>query len=363
MPKQIISFILFLFLFSAISFAQNKNKVNKLIVNLKNIPDSTYLYIEKNNRTVDSMIVINGKGELVMKIEKPERIFLQNKDYKKFWYKSFWLEPREITVEGDYSNAGSVKILGSKSNLLSDKLMNIDNTYRTFIDSVSSITKNLSNKTNIEEITLQKKKWYLSEAKQIIKQNKDSYVSLNWVGWQCVYNFLSKKEISSFYKMLSQKMKKDNIAYTIKEYISLPNVPEIGDMFVDFEQLTPENKKIKLSDYIGKITLVEFWGSGCYPCRIENPKIVKLYEQYHALGFNILGVSMDDDKEKWLKAIKDDKLPWINVSDLKGVFNRPGLIYGVTGIPNNFLINKEGIITHKSLRGEDLKNTLEELFK
>jgi len=347
---------------SICSAQSSKVNENKLIVKLKNIPDSTYLYIEQGTKVLDSMIVIGGRGELVIKQEKPIKIFLVNKDYKKFWYKNFWLEQSEIIVEGDYNNYKDVKVSGSKSTLLSDKLEKINNEYKTFIDSTVKLNNN-NLPTKINETASSKKNWYLSETNKIVSQNNNTEVSLEWLSYQCIYNYLTKNEISNYYTLLSEKLQKDSIGLTIKKYITLPKPPQIGEKFIDFEQHTPDNKVVKLSDYYGKITLVEFWSSGCYPCRAENPNIVKLYEKYHPLGFNILGVSMDDDKERWMKAIAMDKLPWVNVSDLKGNFNVPSLIYGVYGIPSNFLINKEGIITHKILRGEVLNNTLEQIYK
>ncbi len=351
-------------IFTAVCSAQpSQANKNKLIVKLKNIPDSTNLYIEKDSKILDSMIVINGRGELVIKQVKPIRIFLENKDYKKFWYKSFWLEQSEIIVEGDYNDKKDIKVIGSKSTLISDSLTKLDDEYRTFIDSTAKLNNGSKEKAKLDETFSSKKHWYLNKTNKIISQNNNSYVSLEWLAWQCIYNYLTKKEIANYFNLLSERLQKDSIGLTIKKYITLAEPPQIGEKFVDFQQRTPDNKVVKLSDYLGKITLVEFWGSGCYPCRVENPSIVKLYEKYHQLGFDILGVSMDNDKERWEMAIVKDKLPWVNVSDLKGTFNEPGLIYGINEIPANFLINKDGIITHKNLRGDDLKNTLEELYK
>lgn len=354
---------LFVLSCAMVDSSQIEAQTNKLIVNLKNIPDSTYLFTSRSDLRVDSFIVIKGKGELEFIANKPENVFLENRDFKKLWYKNLWLEASDITVEGDYNEAKNVKIIGSHSNDLSDELLNIDVGYRSSLDSINREKNNLQKTEGSEEKIFQKKLKYVEETKRIIKKNNNAYVSLWWLGWQCIYKNLSKKEISGYYDLLTPELQKDSMGVTIRRFVSQPEVPQIGDEFIDFEQVTPNGKTVRLSDFKGKITLVEFWGSGCFPCRKENPAIVKLYEKYHPLGFEILGVSMDDNKERWTKAIKEDHLPWDNVSDLKGVFNSPGLIYGVTAIPNNFLINEKGIITHKNLRGDNLKNTLEELFR
>ncbi len=118
-----------------------------------------------------------------------------------------------------------------------------------------------------------------------------------------------------------------------------------------------------LSSLKGKYVLIDFWASWCSPCRQENPNVVKAYQMYKDKGFDILGVSMDQNKKNWLKAIKDDNLTWHHISDLKGWACEGGKLYGVNSIPHSVLIDKEGIIIAKDLRGEELLNKLAELMK
>ena len=118
----------------------------------------------------------------------------------------------------------------------------------------------------------------------------------------------------------------------------------------------------KLSDFNDKIILLEFWASNCGPCRQENPNLVKTYESYQPKGFEIFAVSQDTKKTNWLKAIEEDGLPWLQVSDLKGRDNSASLIYGINAIPDNFLIDKNGIIIGRNLRGEKLNEKLASLL-
>ena len=125
-----------------------------------------------------------------------------------------------------------------------------------------------------------------------------------------------------------------------------------------------EGNPVTLSSLYGKgYLLVDFWASWCGPCRGENPNVVAAYNKYHAKGFEILGVSYDDNKDKWLKAIEEDKLPWIHVSDLKGWGNMTAKLYSISGIPANVLLDKEGKIIAKNLRGAALEEKLAELLK
>jgi peroxiredoxin len=137
----------------------------------------------------------------------------------------------------------------------------------------------------------------------------------------------------------------------------------VGYPAINFTQATPEGKKISLTDFRGKYVLIDFWASWCRPCRMENPNVVAAFNRYKDKGFTVLGVSMDDNKTKWVTAIEQDNLTWTHVSDLKGWGNEVGKLYGVTGIPQNYLLDKEGKILAKDLRGPALEEKLAELLK
>jgi thiol-disulfide isomerase/thioredoxin len=136
-----------------------------------------------------------------------------------------------------------------------------------------------------------------------------------------------------------------------------------GAVAPDFAQATPEGKELKLSDLRGKYILIDFWASWCGPCRRENPNVVRMYEQYKDKGFDILSVSLDNSRERWLQAIEQDKLSWKHVSDLKGWENTVAQMYEVQGIPKTFLIDPQGKIIATDLRGPSLEAKLAELFR
>ncbi len=139
---------------------------------------------------------------------------------------------------------------------------------------------------------------------------------------------------------------------------SLPN----GKVMSDINLPTPEGKNLALSSLKGKVVLVDFWASWCGPCRQENPNVVKAYNQYHSKGFDVFSVSLDEDKEKWMKAIQDDKLKWNHVSDLKGFSSSVCSQFGIGAIPFTVLIDREGKIIAKNLRGSKLDEKLQEVF-
>lgn len=136
-----------------------------------------------------------------------------------------------------------------------------------------------------------------------------------------------------------------------------------GMMAPEIAMTDPNGKTRKLSDLRGKVVLIDFWASWCAPCRAEMPNVVRMYQKYHDAGLEIYSVSMDNKKEAWTKAIGDMRMTWENhVSDLKGWTSTGGASYGVTSIPATFLVDKDGKIIAKNLRGDDLGRKLQEIF-
>lgn len=138
----------------------------------------------------------------------------------------------------------------------------------------------------------------------------------------------------------------------------------IGQKYTDIALKGTDGKTVKVSTYVtkNKLTLIDFWASWCGPCRAEMPNVVAAYSKYHAKGFEVVGVSLDNNKESWLKAIKQLKMPWPQMSDLKGWQSAGAAAYNVKAIPTNALVDQKGNIIAKDLRGEDLMNKLAELL-
>ncbi|PHN01335.1 hypothetical protein CRP01_37745 [Flavilitoribacter nigricans DSM 23189 = NBRC 102662] len=136
----------------------------------------------------------------------------------------------------------------------------------------------------------------------------------------------------------------------------------VGGTAPDFTQETPEGEMLTLSDLRGKVVLIDFWASWCGPCRKENPNVVRVYNQYKDKGFEILSVSLDNKKDRWLQAIEKDQLEWHHVSDLKGWSNEVAQTYDVHSIPQTILLDPEGKILARNLRGRSLEAKLAELF-
>ena len=139
----------------------------------------------------------------------------------------------------------------------------------------------------------------------------------------------------------------------------------IGQKFLDFEEADPDGKMHKLSEYVGRgnWVLVDFWASWCGPCKAEMPNVVEAYKKYHPKGFGIVGVSFDREKEPWVKAIKDWGMSWIHLSDLKYWKNAASELYSINAIPDNLLIDPEGTVVARGLRGKDLQEKLASIYE
>ncbi len=147
-----------------------------------------------------------------------------------------------------------------------------------------------------------------------------------------------------------------------EEMKRLSNLLPIGSEAPEIRQQTPDGGTLALSDLRGKVVLIDFWASWCRPCRIENPNVKRVYERYAKKGFEILGVSLDRDHASWVKAIKDDGLPWKHVSDLGYWNNAAAQEYGAQSIPYTVLVDRDGKILDKGLRGEQLEARLAQLM-
>ena len=278
-----------------------------------------------------------------------------------------FLEPGTVTIEASADSLGKGKVYGGTSQKELEKftatLQPLEEKGKKLMSDYQQAATTGDN-TKMGEI--QKAYEGLDEenkalVSKFVKENPSSYVSV--VQLAQVFGVDPDPEVlEPLFNGLDEKLKSTSAGEQIKLALESAKKTAVGGMAPDFTLTDIAGKRVSLSSYKGKYTLIDFWASWCGPCRQENPTVVKAYSMYNAKGFEILGVSLDEKKDNWLKAIKDDNLTWAQVSDLQGWRSETAAQYGIKFIPMNFLLDKEGKIIAKSLRGEELIRKLGELL-
>jgi len=168
--------------------------------------------------------------------------------------------------------------------------------------------------------------------------------------------------VKPLYDKLDETAKQTEEGKALGHKLELLLKSRIGTQMTDFTQADTSGKPVKFSSFKGKYVLVDFWASWCGPCRAENPNVLKAYNAYKDKGFTVVGISLDNKAASWKKAIRDDKMPWTQLSDLKGWKNEVSADFGILSIPSNLLIDPFGKIVARDIRGAMLENTLKRLL-
>ncbi len=190
---------------------------------------------------------------------------------------------------------------------------------------------------------------------EYVRNNPSSSLALyalqQYAGWE-----IDADKVEPLFNSLSAANRNYPSAFDFKENLEIAKKTGIGKLAMDFTQNDTLGKPVMLSSFRGRYVLIDFWASWCGPCRAENPNVVKVFNKFREKNFHIVGVSLDrpGQKEKWMKAIHDDHLDWTHVSDLKFWDNEVAKQYGIKAIPQNLLLDPEGKIIAKNLRGEEL---------
>ena len=338
---------------------------------LDNCPDLTELYLvdTENPGSVNVIKVQNGLFGVEFELANPKMFMLFNKrnQYDFRDRKIIWLEPAKIKISGNFEFLSKLKIEGSLSQL---EFENYTKTIEINARKIETIQeqKNIASEAEkrlLENKTDSLKQNQIDKIKEFVSAHNSSYVSLHILHSECFTytKVLTKKDIKELYAKLAPEIKSTNKAGEIKNYAELTDTPLIGQKAKNFSQRTLDGKTIVLSDFEGKYLLIEFWASGCGPCRYSHKELRKLYKLYQPKGFEILGVSGDINKSDFENAVKKDSIMWTNVSDLKGSQNDAFLLYGISGLPTYILLDKKGtIIKNSAVEDFNIAIELKSLF-
>ena len=343
--------------------ACNAQSGYKVTGTVEGMPDGKAIIATVNGSSLDTLAkadVKNGSFEFTGNVSEPTGAYIMVIGQRGAI--PFMLENANITV-----NAGQagLTVTGSEGQKIYDQFMAINTTTQQeamkLQQEYQAANGDQAKMQAVQEAYAKLMTDAQAKETELIKANPDSYVStlviVSSMG-QMEYEQLKER-----YNLLGEKAKASAQGKAIAAQIAKLESTAIGQIAPNFTITTPEGESISLYDIKGKVKLIDFWASWCGPCRGENPHVVEIYKEYHPKGLEIFGVSLDNNKEAWVKAIADDGLVWKHGSDLKGWQSAPAQLYSVSGIPHTVLLDENNKIIAKNLRGDELKQKIAELLK
>jgi peroxiredoxin/nitrogen fixation protein len=360
--------IAFILLIGAI-LASCAGKKDKYTISGKiNGVDSGMVYLQKFDVSqwvkLDSAKLEKGKFTFKGKADMPEMWIVSYK--QKQIFVPVFVENGKINVEIYADSSDKSRITGSathdlfrlyqKQNDSLNKLMEACyKDYKAAKEANDSVKMKIADSVN-DVLDKAMKKTVIDFAKAHNTSVVGAYLVMR-NAWQ-----IELPELEEIAATFDTSLNRSTYVQSLKKRVDILRAVQIGQVAPDFTLNDTTGKPLPLSSLKGKFLLVDFWASWCGPCRHENPNVVKAYQGYNKKGFDVLGVSLDTDHGKWVKAIRDDGLTWNHVSDLKGWGNEAGRLYGIMSIPANVLLDKDQKIIGRNLRGEDLTKKLAELL-
>jgi len=366
--KLLIRFISLSFLVILGSCGSQENEF--VLTGNADVSDGTKIYVlqaDQNNQPYikDSTTVQSNNFKFQGISSTPQISYIQVEGVN--GYVLAILENGDIKADLFKDSISKSKVYGTKSN---DDFIKYKSETKFLVDDMNNIsyeaqdaimTGDVATASELEKEYNSKEREVMLYEWDFIIDNLDSYMSALLLEVFMIENKVNKDSIIDVYESFSNRIKVSDVGKNIADLLSQYENPiEVGEIAPDFTAPSINGDDVTLSEEVSNnnVTLLDFWAAWCRPCRVENPNLVKLYKAYNQNGFDIIGVSLDRTKEQWEQAVEDDNLLWTQVSNLN-FWNDPiARRYSIRAIPQSFLINKEGVVIGKNLRGNDLEESI-----
>jgi len=355
------SFILGLLLFPFALSAQDKFSIAG---NVQGLPDGSSVTVSDINNPTDTLAratVTSGAFELNGALKEPNLLQLNFDGVKK--KAVVFIGNEKVKVNGTTEAIQEISVTGSR---VHDDFEQFKKTFNPLFGKLGELGQQI-NGSSVKSDSLNKA--YESELVKI-KSEVDNFIKAKPASPVSPFVVMVTSEIEQDaavmerrYAALDKKVQSGFYGSLIRQQIEDGKTGAVGSQAIEFSQADTEGKQVALSSFRGKYVLVDFWASWCRPCRDENPNVVKAFNKFKDKNFTVLGISLDRDKDPWLKAIKADNLTWTQLSDLKFWSNEVAAKYKIQSIPQNLLIDPSGKIIAKNLRGSELHSALDKLLK
>ena len=334
------------------------------------VSDGTMIYVlqaDQNNQPYikDSTSVQSNSFEFKGISSTPQISYIQVEGVN--GYVLAILENGDIKADIYKDSISKSKVYGTKSN---DDFIKYKSETKSLVDVMNNISSDAQNAIMSGDVVtaMELEKEYNSKEREVmlyewdfIVDNLDSYMSALLLEVFMIENKVNKDSIIDVYESFSNRIKVSDVGKNIADLLSQFEDPiEVGEIAPDFTAPSIDGPDITLSNVLldNKVTLLDFWAAWCRPCRIENPNLVRLHKKYKDAGFDIIGVSLDRTREQWEQAVIDDNLPWTQVSNLNFWNDPVARRYSIRAIPQSYLLNKDGLVMGKNLRGQELEDRI-----
>ena len=340
---------------------------------LTKLPSDTLVFAGGTKATPvsDTVVLVNGKATIKGETNTPTNYtisFLKGK--KRTTVKRFFLENEKYDINVDAEDLKSATVVTTAAVQSHIEAVNAKRNELYAANNIDSLLKVYGKLTKEEQ---EKVREAYNKCNEEVKAMDNAFIEANPTSVYALSTFASEVGDLPVAELDAKVATFDTVAAyannemlkEVKETVALIKSLQPGQKAPDFVQNDPDGKPVKFSDIYSKnkLTMVDFWASWCGPCRAFNPDLVKIYKKYHKKGFEILGVSHDRDYDAWVKGIKDDKLTWPQVSDLKFWDNEVGRMYYVRYIPQNIFVDQNGIIVGRQIDKPEVANFIDEFLK